>query len=269
MQQRFKELIDFTLEMGAYAKANQRKIHRSVKADGSFVTETDLTINDRMIRKIGELYPEANIITEENDKTPFDPDAPLTFAVDPIDGTTAYSRGMANWAVSVGILDRSRKAVGAVVYLPRFGNSTDSSLFYREPGSDVVYLNGEPYEISMEGRDEIHDMITGDRTWKHITFPRDFRCKMRSLCSSVVDMLTQILFIDFGATINDAGCYVWDIAGTDAILSAYGIHTVLSNGCEELYTDEYLAGRHPYPLPVYAATKKALKFMFENFRVNL
>lgn len=270
MEQRFKELVDLTVEMGEFAKENMSKIHRSVKADGSFVTETDLAINDRMIKEIERLYPEANVVTEENADTPFNPDAPLTFAIDPVDGTTAYSRGMPTWAVSVGIIDRFRKPVGAVVYLPCFGCRSESSLFVREIGSDTVYLNGEPYTISMEGRDVIRDMITGDRSWKHIEFPRDtFKCKMRSLCSSVVDMLCQILFVDFSASINDAGCYVWDVAGTDAILSAYGIHTALSDGTRELYTDEYTKYRKPYPLPVYAATDAALQFMFSNFKVRI
>lgn len=269
MEKRFRELVDFTLQMGDFAKTKQMKVSRSVKKDGSFVTETDLAINDKMIQRISELYPEANIVTEENDTTPFNPDAPLTFAVDPIDGTTAYSRGMANWGVSVGIVDKNRKPVGGIVYLPRYGRETDSSLFFREPGSDAVYLNDKPYEISMEGRDDLKDMIVGDRTWKHITFPQDFNCKMRSLCACTIDMLTQILFIDFGATINDHLCYVWDVAGTDAILSAYGIHSIMSDGTRELYSDKYLKDRCPYPLPVYAATEKTLKFMLENFRVDL
>ena len=270
MDKRFRELVDFTRQMGDFAKEKQMSVHRSVKKDGSFVTETDLVINAKMIEKICALYPEANIVTEENDTTPFRADAPLTIAVDPIDGTTAYSRGMANWGVSVGIVDtRSRTAVGGIVYFPRYGKETESSLFFREPGTDCVYLNEKPYEGPEENRDDIKDMIVGDRTWKHITFPEDFNCKMRSLCACTIDMLTQILFIDFDATINDHNCYVWDVAGTDAILSAYGIHSIMSDGTRELYTDNYLKDRNPYPLPVYAAKEKTLKFMLENFRVNL
>ena len=270
MDNSFRELVDFTRQMGDFAKQKQMGVHRSLKKDGSFVTETDLAINEQMIKRISELYPEANIVTEENDTTAFRAEAPLTFAVDPIDGTTAYSRGMANWGVSVGIVDtKTRKAIGGIVYLPRYGRETESSLFFREPGTDCVFLNEKPYQISSEGREIPKDMIVGDRTWKHIRFPRSFHCKMRSLCACTIDMLTQILFIDFDATINDHHCYVWDVAGTDAILSAYGINSIMSDGTRELYTDRYLKDRAPYPLPVYAAKEKTLKFMLENFRVDL
>ena len=269
MDNRFRELVDFTRQMGDFAKEKQMSVHRSVKKDGSFVTETDIAINAKMIEKISKLYPESNIVTEENDRTPFNPDAPLTFAVDPIDGTTAYSRGMANWGVSVGIVDKARQAVGGIVYLPRYGRETDSSLFSREPGTECVYLNEKPYNPLLDERDDIKDMIVGDRTWKHISFPKDFNCKMRSLCACTIDMLTQILFIDFDATINDHLCYVWDVAGTDAILSAFGIHSIMSDGTRKLYTDKYLKDRSPYPLPIYAAKEKTLKFMLENFRVDL
>lgn len=269
MEHRFSQLISFTEEMATFAKENQTRIHRTTKADGSFVTETDLAINDAMIRKIGELYPEANVVTEETDQTGFNPEAPLTFILDPIDGTTAYSRGMPNWAISIGIIDKSRKPIGAIVSLPRFGCASESSLFVREPGSDIVYLNGKEHKIDMEGRNEIHDMITGDRTWKIIEFPKDFRCKMRSMCSSVLDMLSLILFRDFGAAINDHGCYVWDVAGTDGILSAYGIVTTMSDGNGNMYSDKYLVDRKPYELPVYAATPGALAFMYKNFKVKI
>ena len=267
MEKRFSELVEFTRQMGLYAIEKQRGITRTTKADGSYVTATDLFINESMINKIGELYPEANIITEENKDTPFDPKAPLTFIIDPIDGTTAYSRGMQNWAVSVGIVDDKRKAVGAIVYLPRFGKIEDYSLFVREINSPVVYLNGEPYQISLEGKNVVKDIIVNDRTWRNLEFPVN-QIKFRSLCSSVINMLCPVLFPDFAAAINDEGSYCWDVAGTAAILDAYGIKTIMSTGDENLFTDTYLEQRKPYPVPVYAATPKALEFMFKNFRLK-
>ena len=103
MEQRFKQLAEYTFQMGVFAKENQSKIHRKTKADGTYITETDLTISDNMIKMIGELYPEANVITEENNLTVFNSKAPLTFIVDPIDGTTAYSRGMHFLVQYIGI----------------------------------------------------------------------------------------------------------------------------------------------------------------------
>src|SRR5688572_2759658 len=57
----------------------------------SLVTQVDMEIDELFRHRLGELFPEAGFITEEHQPT--EPKE-YTWVVDPIDGTTNYSRGM-------------------------------------------------------------------------------------------------------------------------------------------------------------------------------
>ena len=81
---------------GQMAHEDQRTMRfdeRSLKGDGSVLTETDQRVERYLSERIANAYPETNILGEEHVWS-FDPDRPYTFVIDPIDGTDAFSQGM-------------------------------------------------------------------------------------------------------------------------------------------------------------------------------
>ena len=82
------------------------------KRDGSLVTQSDLW-SDRQIRTcIAETFPDHGILAEESAQT--FPDTEWCWIVDPLDGTTNFSRGIPVWGISLGLLYRGTPVFGLV-----------------------------------------------------------------------------------------------------------------------------------------------------------
>ena len=57
----FFTLCSAVRQCGEAARANQSLIHRSLKDDGSILTETDLAVSDAIVSVIRKTYPDCNI----------------------------------------------------------------------------------------------------------------------------------------------------------------------------------------------------------------
>ena len=136
-------------DAGAYAKQMQSKVHRSYKADGSVLTEVDLEISHRILSLLQNLFPDCGIISEE-ETTERKEDAEYTFVLDPIDGTDVYSQGLPTFAIGLGILDKERRPVGAMISAPRFGIGKDEPS-YIIIGKNICDPDSKPL-WSVEGR---------------------------------------------------------------------------------------------------------------------
>jgi myo-inositol-1(or 4)-monophosphatase len=79
------------------------------------VTRYDGACEERIRRVILETFPDSTIVGEETGA--IDGDGSLTWYVDPIDGTSNYARGIAMWAVSVGVA-RDGEMIAGVVFDP-------------------------------------------------------------------------------------------------------------------------------------------------------
>ncbi len=82
------------------------------KPDGSWVTDADLAVAELLSAACRELLPEAAVLEEERGGRL---GAGLCWAIDPIDGTSAFVRGEARWCVSVALLERGRPVLGGIV----------------------------------------------------------------------------------------------------------------------------------------------------------
>lgn len=63
-----------------------------LKADGSFVTEIDLAVEDHVRRRLGEAFPDHGILGEERPETAAA--SPYRWVIDPIDGTKSLRLGI-------------------------------------------------------------------------------------------------------------------------------------------------------------------------------
>ncbi|UEM19907.1 inositol-1-monophosphatase [Skermanella mucosa] len=77
------------------------------------VSEVDSQVEVLIRAKLGDRFPEHDILGEEMDERP-GRDHDFVWAVDPIDGTTNFVNGFPLFAGSIGVLHRGRPVVGAV-----------------------------------------------------------------------------------------------------------------------------------------------------------
>jgi myo-inositol-1(or 4)-monophosphatase len=84
--------------------------------DNSPVTEADIAVNNLLQSRLTALVPDAGWLSEESDAFP-ERTMPLSWVVDPIDGTRAFIAGRADWTISVALVADGRPIVAAL-YAP-------------------------------------------------------------------------------------------------------------------------------------------------------
>ncbi|MFF8866009.1 inositol monophosphatase family protein [Streptomyces sp. NPDC015139] len=82
------------------------------KGDRDMVSEIDLAVEDRVRSFLQKETPEIGFLGEENGGTGVD--GPLTWALDPVDGTANLVNGLPLCAVSLGLVDHNRSVLGAI-----------------------------------------------------------------------------------------------------------------------------------------------------------
>ena len=238
-------------EAGRIAFEKQHEIHRSFKHDGSVITEADITISHKLTALIKELFPEAGILSEEEELPP-KKDAEWTFVLDPIDGTDVYSQGLPAFAVSLGILDSERRPVGAYIAAPRFGVASESLFIRMDPGTEPL-LNGEHIELTGD-KEKVTEITMGSKAYRYLDFSR-FDAKIRILGSTILHLLTLVLFPAMEGSIVFP-CYAWDIASSHAVIRHFGMDLSYGDGTLLSYTDEMIYERKPFRSVLYAGTGK-------------
>lgn len=115
----------------------EREVH--VKGLRDIVTDADLAAEEAIVQTIRARFPEHALLTEEGGESTRD--AAYVWVVDPLDGTTNYSRRFPIFSVSVGLVHQGELAVG-VVYDP-----LADRLFAAERGRGAT-LNGAALHVS-------------------------------------------------------------------------------------------------------------------------
>ncbi len=248
-------LYSEVVKAGLWAEEMQSKVTRSYKADGSVLTEVDSAISKRLIAAITELFPDCKIISEEDD-TPDKIDAPFTFVLDPIDGTDVYSQGLPSFAVSLGILDKDRTPVGAMISAPRFGIAAKSLDVRLDPGSAVL-VNDK--EFKMTGNKNHLSQIAMSSKGQNLFDYSDFHAKARIFGSTIIHLLLPVLLPSFQAC-SSTPCYIWDVASSHAVMKYFGMDIEYVDGTPFLY-DDYLYSRNKMKNYIIAGTKEAREEM--------
>ena len=250
-------LAQLIVEMGTYAMQVQGDILRDYKEDGSVLTSADTYINEQVSRAIAELFPDADIVTEETIR-PFKGDAPQTFILDPIDGTDVYSQGLPGWCISLGILDERRRCAGAMVYAPRWGLSSAEGLFLRQDPHKELLLNGRPFTPRLRNT-RLEQLAMASHAPRHISI-RKFDGKIRCYGSNILHMISPVIHPHIQGAVS-VPCFVWDIAGAHALLERQGMVVQYGDGTPFSYTDRLLEQRAPFEGIVLSGTREAVETM--------
>jgi myo-inositol-1(or 4)-monophosphatase len=221
----------------------------SVREKGRFdlVTEADVASQQAISTYLQARVPDHGFLGEE-DKSGHGrpgPEAPPTWIVDPIDGTTNYVHGFPMYCVSIGLQAAGELVVGVVL------DPTRQELFEAAKGQGA-WLNGRPLRPSRVDRLEEALLATG--------FPADVRSQDRILdwwrhfslrAQSVRRTGSTALNLAYVAAGRFDGYWAfdnhpWDVAGAVVLVrEAGGVITNVDGSAFDPYTPDAAASNGP------------------------
>ncbi len=186
--------------------------HPRKKADGSWLTDADLAAEAVLLEAIGRDWPEDTILSEERGAIPGRPDA--RWVVDPLDGTSAFTEGLAHWGPAVARLvtvgGAERVDFGAI-HLPRLGEH-----YYVEGG--VGWFNGAV--LPPLDRERIPRVL-----YLPSAFHRNFNVAFTGKARCLGGTAAHLALVARGsalAVIVAPGWSIWDTAAGLALIEAVG-----------------------------------------------
>ena len=213
-----ENIVRHVCKIGRMAFREQKKgmLDTGYKPDGSVITRIDGQVEDFLYAKISRAFPFANILTEETTRA-FDPGKPYTFAIDPIDGTDAYSLGMPGWCVSVGLL-KDFEPLAGIIYAPAldlllFADVGQKASLNRKP----LACHYVPAQISSKtnivGSSSIHKQVDVSR----------YPGKIRNAGSAALHLCYPLIYPGIHATVESRHTHIWDILAAHAIVYSHGL----------------------------------------------
>ena len=151
------EVVSFIEETARMAGARAMELFGEVEAEPkgrSIVSRADREVERIIIGEIRGVYPDDPILAEESGASGAGDIGAGTrwWAIDPIDGTGPYLKGLPFWAVSVACLRGGRVKAG-VVHMPALGET------FRASVSTPAMRNGLPLPQVGQGVPSEHDYL--------------------------------------------------------------------------------------------------------------
>ena len=226
------------------------------KADGSLVTESDRWADAEIRSSIAAAFPEHAILSEEAEH--LFTDAQWTWVIDPLDGTTNFTRGIPLWGISIGLLYDGEPVFGYVYFPPI--NQTFHGYWAGNTGLDLptgAYLNDRSIHVSQDapGSNQFFSLCARSlQIWKP-----GFPCKIRMLGVATYNFLAVAAGTSLGGV--ESTPKIWDLAAVWAILHAAGGVWV---SLRDEPTFPAIAGRDygSYALPSLIVSRTELKYLF-------
>ena len=226
------------------------------KADGSLVTESDRWADAEIRSSITAAFPEHAILSEEAEH--LFTDAQWTWVIDPLDGTTNFTRGIPLWGISIGLLYDGEPVFGYVYFPPI--NQAFHGYWAGNTGLDLptgAYLNDRSIHVSKDapGSNQFFSLCARSlQIWKP-----GFPCKIRMLGVATYNFLAVAAGTSLGGV--EATPKIWDLAAVWAILHAAGGVWV---SLRDEPTFPAIAGRDysSYALPSLIVSRAELKDLF-------
>ena len=113
-------------------------LHVVEKQQMDFVSEVDKLAEAEIVKELRRAYPDHAILAEESGATG---KGPLTWVIDPLDGTHNYLRGIPHFCVSIALLEKG-VPIHAVVFDPLRDE------LYTASKGDGAYLNDRRMRVS-------------------------------------------------------------------------------------------------------------------------
>jgi myo-inositol-1(or 4)-monophosphatase len=230
-------------EAGELARETARRPfkHWNKGHDHSPVSEGDIAVNELLQARLTALAPQAGWLSEESEHSTGGA-APLSWIVDPIDGTRAYITGRADWTISVALVEDGRPVLAAL-YAPA---TDDMFLAVRGTGATlnaaaIRAKDGGLAGARLAGPKRTLERIAGLAPDIH-TEPKVFSLALR---------LARVAQGALDASFASKGSHDWDLAAADllvheagGILSTFAGQELTYNRAEPVHQALLAAGRN-------------------------
>jgi myo-inositol-1(or 4)-monophosphatase len=221
MENFWLEILDFaqetTQKIATQLLKDFGKLTAIRKNDGTLVTKADQWSDLQIREAIAHRFPDHGVLTEETEHIL--PTNDWCWVVDPIDGTTNFTRGIGIWGICLGLLYKGIPVFGHV-YFPQLQQSFHGYYMGETglTGENGAYLNNEPIKVSQDEPSLNHIFSLCARSTAVLKNP--FPCKIRLVGVASYNMILVASGAALGAV--EATPKIWDIAASLPILQAAG-----------------------------------------------
>ena len=228
-----ENLIDTFLHAGKISLELRIKgLTTKMKSDNTPVTNGDLEVNKIISKKINELTPDIQIISEE---TSFNKNDNLKnfWLIDPIDGTRDYINNLEEFTINAGLI-LEQKPVAGLIFAP-----AKNRMFYSY-GENLAFelIDGKSVKLSCSkdfNKNEIKFV-----SYSNIIKPEIEKIHKELNVKKIVKMKSSLKFCviaagEYDGYVAEPRAFEWDIAAGHAILKHAGGSIVDFNGNEILY----------------------------------
>lgn len=222
MEKFWASVLNFATEtshrVGTHLLPDFRQVQASQKADGSLVTRADHWADQAITEAIATQFPNHGILSEEGAHQ--FPNQEWCWIIDPLDGTTNFTRGIPLWGISLGLLYQGTPVFG-YLHFPPIGQSFHG-FWYGKSGlsgpEKGAFMNQFPIHSSPDELTSNHFFNLCSRSAPLLQQP--FPCKLRMLGVASYNFIT----VATGAVLGglEATPKIWDIAGAWVIIQAAG-----------------------------------------------
>jgi len=235
-------------DMIARAYDERDKLEITQKSDRDYVTEVDQRAEALIVREIAHHYPDHGIVAEESEQRT-NPDAPIQWYIDPLDGTTNFIHGYPHFAVSIAAFKHGKPML-AVIHDP----IRDETFEARNGGG--AFLNRRRLRVTNEKRLSHALFASGIASYRRDSMDL-FQARM-DVCMRAMDgyrrggsAALDLAYVAAGRldVYWEAGLQAWDIAaGLLLVQEAGGLVTGLDGASVELEKGDVLAANpHLHP----------------------
>ena len=250
-QQLVEALIPVIRRAGALVRSLQETgVAPNFKPDGSPVTRADLASHEILCAGCKALAAAIPIISEEDENSATQALKPLSFVIDPLDGTKEFVRGRDEFTINIALVENGHATAG-LIYAP-----ARERLFFS-------YGNGYVFEEAPDGqcRDLFNRIVTPRRPVVLVSRTHLDRqtegllstlqpCTIRKLGSSLKFALIAAAEAD--AYVRLSPTMLWDCAAGLALVEAAGGAVLRTDGSpllgekrRALRIDGFIAARTP------------------------
>jgi len=206
-----------TARIGNKLLSDYGQLKPELKADGSLVTQADKWADTEIQNAIYDIFPSHDVLTEEGSH--IFSGAEWCWVIDPIDGTTNFTRGIPIWGISLGLLYQGMPIFG-YVHFPNINQSFHGYWYGDSQGNQPngAFLNNLPIRSSSDSPSLNHCFNICTRSTAVLQKP--FPCKVRMLGVTTYDFLSVATGASLGSL--EATPKVWDLAAVWSIVQAAG-----------------------------------------------
>lgn len=206
-----------TAEVGEFLMEKFGRVEAVRKQDGTLVTEADQWSDRHLREAIAHQFPDHGVLSEET--THVFPGEDWCWIIDPIDGTTNFTRGLPIWGISLALLYKGTPVFGFVHFPPI--RQTFHGYWYGDSGltgPTGAFLNGQAIATTEDRPSRNHLFNLCARSTEIAAQP--FPCKLRLVGVATYNSLLVALGGAIGGV--EATPKIWDIAAVWAIVQAAG-----------------------------------------------